>query len=210
MPSYKRYLDETPGVALGDRWKDISPVQGQSIRRVGYPTQKPLAILERITKTSGNEGDIEAPIPYRPKKHVLFGQEQGLCNGCKGDFPFKLFEVDHRVPRFRGGTDHLENLQLLKLQPHQGRSDPRVPGGPADGNWSVGKSTMPISMTYIIQRLHFLSRTVWFYKFVVSGIVLVLASSLEYGVNAVDEPGVKAAFFALCAACILLGRIDNS
>ena len=66
---------------------------------------------------------------------------------------------------------------------------------------------MPItykSRTYIIQRLHFLSRAVWFYKFAVSCIVLVLASSLEYGANAVDESGVKAAFFALCAACILL------
>ena len=31
----------------------------------------------------------------------------------RGDFPFKLFEVDHRVPRPRGGTDHLENLQPL-------------------------------------------------------------------------------------------------
>ena len=57
--------------------------------------------------------DIDAPIPYRQNKHVLFGQQEGLCAGCKGDFPFKLFEVDHRVPRSRGGTDHLENLQLL-------------------------------------------------------------------------------------------------
>ena len=57
--------------------------------------------------------DIETPIPYRQDKHILFGLQEGLCNGCKGDFPFKLFEVDHRVPRSRGGTDHLENLQLL-------------------------------------------------------------------------------------------------
>ena len=46
--------------------------------------------------------DIEAPIPYRQNKHVLFGQQEGLCNGCKGDFPFKLFEVDHpRAPLSR-------------------------------------------------------------------------------------------------------------
>ena len=36
-----------------------------------------------------------------------------MCAGCRMDFPFKIFEVDHRVPRSRGGTDHLENLQLL-------------------------------------------------------------------------------------------------
>ena len=58
VPSYKRYLDEMPGVALGDSWEDISPVQGQSNERVSYPTQKPLALLERIIKASSNEGDM--------------------------------------------------------------------------------------------------------------------------------------------------------
>ena len=58
VPAYKRYLDEMPGVALGDRWDDISPVQGSARERTGYPTQKPLALLERIIKASSNEGDI--------------------------------------------------------------------------------------------------------------------------------------------------------
>ena len=57
--------------------------------------------------------DIDAPIPYRQNKHVLFGQQEGVCNGCKTEFPFRILEVDHRIPRSRGGTDHLENLQLL-------------------------------------------------------------------------------------------------
>ena len=173
----------TQGMPFRDVW-DISILAGSSKERLGYPTQKPLALLERIIRASSNEGDlvldpfcgcataliaaeklerrwigidispkavelvrlrlfkevavgsednphflqrreitartdilrrtdIEAPIPYRQNKHVLFGQQEGLCNSCKGDFPFKLFEVDHRVPRSRGGTDHLENLQLL-------------------------------------------------------------------------------------------------
>ena len=175
IPRMKRYLDEQPGIPVSDTWDDVPIAAGKE--RTGYPTQKPLALLERIIKASSNEGDIvldpfcgcatacvaadklgrkwvgidispkavelvnmrlqqamgslfhhsyvtaradiprrtdiEAPIPYRQNKHVLFGQQEGLCNGCKGDFPFKLFEVDHRVPRSRGGTDHLENLQLL-------------------------------------------------------------------------------------------------
>ena len=57
--------------------------------------------------------DIEAPIPYRQNKHVLFGQQEGLCNGCRTEFPFRIFEVDHIIPQSRGGTDHLESLQLL-------------------------------------------------------------------------------------------------
>ena len=176
-PELKRYLAANPGQVPPDVWTDIPPVNSQAKERTGYPTQKPLALLERIIKASSNEGDIvldpfcgcatacvaadklgrkwvgidispkavelvnmrlqqamgslfhhsyvtartdiprrtdiDAPIPYRQNKHVLFGQQEGLCNGCKGDFPFKLFEVDHRVPRSRGGTDHLENLQLL-------------------------------------------------------------------------------------------------
>ena len=176
-PQLKRYLNEMPGKLADNLWTDIPPINSQAKERIGYPTQKPLALLERIIKASSKEGDIvldpfcgcatacvaadklgrkwvgidispkavelvnmrlqqamgslfhhgyvtarddiprrtdiEAPIPYRQNKHVLFGQQEGLCNGCKGDFPFKLFEVDHRVPRSRGGTDHLDNLQLL-------------------------------------------------------------------------------------------------
>ena len=176
-PQLKRYLNEMPGKLADNVWTDIPPINSQAKERIGYPTQKPLALLERIIKASSNEGDIvldpfcgcatacvaadklgrkwvgidispkavelvnmrlqqsmgslfhhgyvtartdiprrtdiEAPIPYRQNKHVLFGQQEGVCNGCRGDFPFKLFEVDHRVPRSRGGTDHLENLQLL-------------------------------------------------------------------------------------------------
>ena len=57
--------------------------------------------------------DIDAPIHYRKNKHVLFGQQEGRCGGCRMDFPFKVFEVDHMIPSSRGGADHVENLQLL-------------------------------------------------------------------------------------------------
>ena len=57
--------------------------------------------------------DIEAPINYRQNRHVLIGEQEGKCNGCQMEFPFKMFEVDHVVPRSRGGTDHKSNLQLL-------------------------------------------------------------------------------------------------
>ena len=177
VPSYKRYLDEMPGVPLQDIWSDIGPLQAQSKERVGYPTQKPLALLERIIKASSNEDDvvldpfcgcatacvaaedlgrrwigidislkavelvnmrlqqsmgdlfhnrlvtartdipvrtdIDAPVPYRQNKHVLFGKQEGRCNGCRTDFPFRVFEVDHVIPQRAGGQDNIENLQLL-------------------------------------------------------------------------------------------------
>ena len=163
----------TKGLPQRDVW-NISILAGSSKERLGYPTQKPLALLERIVKASSIEGDvvldpfagcatsliaaqaegrnwvgidlspkavdlvtqridaltavpikihprtdipqrtdIDALVHYRQNKHVLFGQQEGVCNGCKMDFPFKIFDVDHIVPKSRGGTDHLENLQLL-------------------------------------------------------------------------------------------------
>ncbi|MDE2687060.1 MAG: DNA methyltransferase [Chloroflexota bacterium] len=177
VPAQKLYLDEQRGVPVGDVWTDIRPLQGNSKEYKGYPTQKPLALLERIIKASSNEGDvvldpfcgcatacvaaemlgrqwigidispkavqltnmrlketmgglfhdrlvtartdipkrtdIDAPIPYRQNKHVLFGQQEGRCNGCRTEFPFRAFSIDHIIPRSRGGTDHIDNLQLL-------------------------------------------------------------------------------------------------
>jgi 16S rRNA G966 N2-methylase RsmD len=58
VPRYKRYLDEMPGLPLQDIWTDISPVNSQALDRIGYPTQKPVELLDRIIKTSSNEGDL--------------------------------------------------------------------------------------------------------------------------------------------------------
>lgn len=175
VPQYKRYLEDSEGRTATDDWGDIPQVAGKE--RTGYPTQKPLALLERIIASSSDPDDvvldpfcgcatacvaaeklgrrwagmdisskavelvnirlqqeigslfhygyvtartdipgrtdIESPINYRNNKHTLFGLQEGLCNGCRGDFPFRIFEVDHKVPVSRGGTDHTENLQLL-------------------------------------------------------------------------------------------------
>jgi site-specific DNA-methyltransferase (adenine-specific) len=53
----KKYLDEMPGVPVANVWTDIPPVQAQAAERLGYPTQKPLALLERIISASSNPGD---------------------------------------------------------------------------------------------------------------------------------------------------------
>lgn len=58
VPRYKRYLDEMAGVSLQDFWADIGPVASQANERLGYPTQKPEALLERIINSSSNEGDV--------------------------------------------------------------------------------------------------------------------------------------------------------
>ncbi len=175
MPRLMQFADEMPGVPMQDLWDDIPPVLGKE--RVGYPTQKPLALLERIIETSTNEGgvvldpfcgcatacvaadrldrqwagidlsakavelvnrrlqdamgslfhhrfvtartdiprrtDIDAPKNYRQNKHILYGEHEGRCGGCRTHFEFRHLEVDHKLPRSKAGGDHLENLQLL-------------------------------------------------------------------------------------------------
>ena len=175
MPRLKGYLPPDAGQLPGDIWTDINVVNARAKERVNYPTQKPLALLERIIKASSNEGDMvldpfcgcatalvaaeklerrwvgidlspkakelvarrmrkdlgmfglrtayrtdipsrtdQGKLPhYKTHKHTLFGQQEGLCAGCRHGFPFRNFTIDHVVPRSKGGSDHLDNLQLL-------------------------------------------------------------------------------------------------
>ena len=166
----RKYLKDYKGASYGNIWDDVLPPAGEE--RTGYPTQKPIALLERIVKASSDKDDIvldpfcgcattcvaaerhqrqwigidispravdlvrvrlkneigifgdiihRTDIPkrseklpnYRTHKHTLFGKQEGLCNGCKTQFPFRNMTVDHIVPQSQGGTDHEDNLQLL-------------------------------------------------------------------------------------------------
>ena len=185
IPRLMQFSEDMPGVPLQDLWDDIPPVLGNE--RIGDPTQKPLALLERIIKASSSEGDvmldpfcgcatacvaadnlgrrwvgidispkavelvnmrlqhsmgdlfhsrlvtaridipkrtdIDAPVPYRQNKNVLFGQQEGRCNGCRSEFPFRILEVDYIIPRDGGGQDNVENLQLLSAHCNRVKGD---------------------------------------------------------------------------------------
>jgi len=176
VPLQKRYLDESRGRPIDTLWYDIPPVMGSSKERTGYPTQKPLALLERIIATSSNPGDLvldpfcgcatacvaaeklerqwvgidispraaelvrtrmqrelglfysgthRTDVPQRTdlgdlppysspsNRQLLYGVQEGRCNGCLTWFPFRNMTIDHIVARSRGGSDHIDNLQLL-------------------------------------------------------------------------------------------------
>ena len=184
VPSFKRYLSTTKGVKLQNIWTDINPISSRSKERSGYPTQKPLALLERIISASSAEEDVvfdpfcgcattlvaahnlgrkwggcdlspltvklvnnrilefdplfgrainpdHPPIRtdtgevknYRTHKHELYGKQEGICNGCDTHFPFKIMEVDHILPRSRGGTNAKENLQILCSHCNRSKGD---------------------------------------------------------------------------------------
>lgn len=58
VPALKRYLDQSKGVALQSVWDDLPPINSQAKESLGYPTQKPLSLLDRIIATSSNENDV--------------------------------------------------------------------------------------------------------------------------------------------------------
>jgi DNA modification methylase len=58
VPALKRYLDASKGQPVGSVWDDINPINSQAKESLGYPTQKPLPLLERIINTSSNDNDI--------------------------------------------------------------------------------------------------------------------------------------------------------
>jgi DNA modification methylase len=58
MDGLKIYLDETKGKPIGANWTDVPRIPNTSRERLGYPTQKPLALLERIVQASSNEGGV--------------------------------------------------------------------------------------------------------------------------------------------------------
>ncbi len=175
-PGLKRYAEAHQGKPQQDIiYNPTGLTNFSGAERTGYPTQKPLALLDLIIKTSSNLDDLvfdpfcgcatslvaadrlqrqwagidlsplavklvnkriqkdrgplftsaialdEPPkrtdlgdIPsYRTHRHRLYGKQEGICVGCNTHFPFRVMEVDHKLPKSKGGTDHEDNLQLL-------------------------------------------------------------------------------------------------
>ncbi|MYF36517.1 MAG: hypothetical protein F4226_06970 [Synechococcus sp. SB0678_bin_12] len=182
-------------VSMRDVW-EIPYLNSQAKERLGYPTQKPLALLDRIIKASSNPGDmvldpfcgcattlvaanrlgrqwagmdlsalaiklvkqriiednslwagpvaLDTPprrtdlgdLPnYRTHRHRLYGEQEGVCVGCDTHFPFRVMDVDHILPRSKGGTDHPDNLQLLCSGCNRSK------GGKTMAEWKAAQAT---------------------------------------------------------------------
>ena len=77
VPQKKGYLDENKGVKVNDLWIDINPINSQAKERVGYDTQKPKLLLERIIKVSSNEGDVVADFFIGSGTSMVVAKELG-------------------------------------------------------------------------------------------------------------------------------------
>ncbi len=189
FPCIKRYLLPDQGRKPTNLFTDIPPLSKSAQENTGYPTQKPLALLERLIKASSENDDVvfdpfcgcattlvaadrhkrnwigidispvamrlvekrikddqgmfqdiqsRVDIPERTdlgdipnyncveNKKFLFGEQEGICNGCQEYFQYRHLEVDHIIARSQGGGDHLGNLQLLctscnRIKGHRGQ-----------------------------------------------------------------------------------------
>ncbi len=92
---------------------DLSPVAKTLIAR-RLETELGLFGLQAVYREDIPQRTDLGQLPrYQTHKHTLFGRQEGICAGCKVMFPFRNFTIDHVVPKSRGGTDHIDNLQLL-------------------------------------------------------------------------------------------------
>ena len=111
--------------SLGRQWAgiDLSPLAAALVQRrlasevgLGSAAGGTRAIERgRVThRTDIPKRSDTGPLPnYRTHKRTLFGRQEGVCAGCGILFPFRNFTVDHIVAQSKGGTDHIDNLQLL-------------------------------------------------------------------------------------------------
>jgi DNA modification methylase len=141
----KAYLDESKGVPVQDEWTDIPSLSGAHAERLGYPTQKPLALLERIIQSSSNEGDVildpfcgcgTAVHAAETLKRDWIGIDithlaiSLIEKRMKDAFPSIIFEV-HGTPKDLGGARNLAErdkyqfqwwaCSLVNAQPYQGK-----------------------------------------------------------------------------------------
>ena len=182
---YDGMVNRPVGRVVPDWW-EIPPLSSAKKERVGYPGQKPLALLERIILATSGAGDMvfdpfcgcatalvaaealqrewvgidtdpkamdlvtqriyeqqcssQCDIEYRddipqrtdirrlPKydgkrnRECLLGEQEGNCAGCGRHFTPRQLEPVHIIPRSHGGTDHVDNLQLLCASCRRGKS----------------------------------------------------------------------------------------
>ena len=115
VPRFKRYLDEQKGVPVDDIWTDIKPLQAKSSERTGYPTQKPVALAERIILASSNPGDVVldcfAGCAYVPVAAERNGRQWIACDIS----PRALTVLRRQFPKFQYAVDGSQNAEQPAL-----------------------------------------------------------------------------------------------
>ena len=137
-PRLKRYLHANPGQVPPDVWIDIPPVNSQAKERIGYPTQKPLALLERIIKASSDEGDMILD-PFCGCATALVAADRLQREWAGVDLsPLAVKLVDDRIAGDRGAVGR-RNGPNGPAQAHRPWRYSKLPHPPAPALWGAGR-----------------------------------------------------------------------
>ncbi len=101
---------------LGRQWIgiDLSPMARQLVEHRARNELGLMGGIQSIARTDiPNRTDRDPPPPLNQSKILLYGTQGGDCNGCGIHFLPQNLTIDHIVPQSKGGTSHIENLQLL-------------------------------------------------------------------------------------------------
>lgn len=90
-------------------------LQEKQALEAGVKGQRPLLAEGQVTALEAplKRTDLGELPDYRTHRHTLYGRQEGVCNICEIHFPFRNMTVGHIVPQSKGGSDHLDNPQLL-------------------------------------------------------------------------------------------------
>ncbi len=102
VPAVKRYLDEQRGAQLGDVWADVKPVQSQGKERTGYPTQKPIALLQRIIRRFKQRGRHGLRPILRLRDYTCRRRPHGKAVAGIDLSPLAIKLVNERISEDRG------------------------------------------------------------------------------------------------------------
>ncbi|ACP24946.1 modification methylase EcaI [Sinorhizobium fredii NGR234] len=106
VPRLKRYLDEQRGMPLGDVWSDIPPLNSQARERLGYPTQKPVRLLDRLIKAMTDEGDVVLD-PFCGCGTTVAAAQKSQRHWIGIDVAYHAIKViEERLAALMGGTEY--------------------------------------------------------------------------------------------------------
>ena len=121
-PGFKRYLHEMPRSVVQDIVTDIRPLSHATIERTGYPTQKPLALLERIIKACSNSGDLVLD-PFCGCATTLVATDRLDRQWAGIDLsPLAIKLVNERIAEDRGLFDGANALDTPPVRTDMGRT----------------------------------------------------------------------------------------
>ena len=131
---------------LGRKWAgiDMSPLAIKLVKEriVVDPAANPLCVGRGpiALDTPPKRTDLGNLPNYRTHRHRLYGEQEGVCVGCNTHFPFRVMDIDHILPRSKGGTDHPDNLQLLCSGCNRSK------GGKTMAEWRAAQRGWPINV----------------------------------------------------------------